>query len=72
MSDRIIHEPTVSEFRRMALQLGYEKVVQCKDCKYQKNGYCHTPLGAHCVPPVSILVDDEDFCSGGKRKEETD
>lgn len=30
----IIHEPTKSEFKRMAIQLGYELVVQCKDCKH--------------------------------------
>lgn len=28
-----IHEPTESEFKRMAAQLGYVQVVRCKDCK---------------------------------------
>lgn len=28
-----IHEPTKSEFKRMAAQLGYVPVVRCKDCK---------------------------------------
>lgn len=28
-----IDRPTLSQFKRMAVQLGYEKVVHCKDCR---------------------------------------
>lgn len=28
-----IDRPTRSQFKRMAAQLGYEKVVHCKDCR---------------------------------------
>lgn len=28
-----IDRPTRSQFKRMAVQLGYEKVVHCKDCR---------------------------------------
>ena len=30
-----IDRPTRSQFKRMAVQLGYEKVVHCKDCKHR-------------------------------------
>ena len=32
-----IDRPTRSQFKRMAVQLGYEKVVHCKDCKHWGN-----------------------------------
>lgn len=47
------------------------EVVRCKDCK--KSGvtefgkrYCSEPMGAFygCIP-----VEDDSFCSGGRRKE---
>lgn len=28
-----VDRPTSSQFKRMAVQLGYEKVVHCKDCR---------------------------------------
>lgn len=28
-----VNRPTRSQFKRMAVQLGYEKVVHCKDCR---------------------------------------
>lgn len=28
-----VDRPTRSQFKRMAVQLGYEKVVHCKDCR---------------------------------------
>lgn len=57
-----VNRPTLSQFRRMAVQLGYEKVVYCKYCKYRdpesKRCACscwHTPF----------ITRDNDFCSYG-------
>ena len=30
-----VDRPTRSQFKRMAVQLGYEKVVHCRDCKHK-------------------------------------
>lgn len=43
--DDIIHKPTRSEFKRMAVQLGYEQVVRCDVCcmrgeNCKANGWC--------------------------------
>lgn len=67
----VIHKPTEGEFKRMAIQEGYEPVVHCKDCK--RSGltevgkrFCSEPMGTcyGCIP-----VEDDFFCSGGVRKE---
>lgn len=67
-NETIIHEPTKSEFRRMAIQLGYELVVRCKDCKHYE---IHKPKvlencerNGHIIP-----MKPDDFCSYGERKE---
>lgn len=64
-----IDRPTRSQFKRMAVQLGYEKVVHCKDCKYRDPedkrcgcGYWHNLL----------TTNDNDFCRYGERKENDD
>lgn len=61
-----IDRPTRSQFKRMAVQLGYEPVVYCKDCKHRdpKDERCdcgcwHTPF----------TTNDNDFCSYGERRE---
>ena len=73
--ETIIHEPTKSEFRRMAIQLGYELVVRCKDCKHWK------PSGSKAGNSFSDMEyiggcefsnyyrRESDFCSYGERKE---
>ena len=66
--ETIIHEPTKSEFRRMAIQFGYELVVQCKDCKHYE---IHKPkVLENCERNGYIIpVKPDDFCSYGERKE---
>ena len=66
--ETIIHEPTKSEFRRMAIQLGYELVVQCKDCKHYE---IHKPkVLENCERNGYIIpMKPDDFCSYGERKE---
>lgn len=62
-----IDRPTRSQFKRMAVQLGYEKVVRCKDCKYwqdNNDGYPHE----ECRWGHGETPDEEDFCSYGERK----
>lgn len=66
--ETIIHEPTKSEFRRMAIQLGYELVVSCKDCKHYE---IHKPkVLENCERNGYIIpMKPDDFCSYGERKE---
>ena len=66
--ETIIHEPTKSEFRRMAIQLGYELVVRCKDCKHYE---IHKPkVLENCERNGYIIpMKPDDFCSYGERKE---
>lgn len=62
-----IDRPTRSQFKRMAVQLGYEKVVRCKDCKYwqdNNDGYPHE----ECRWGHGETPDEEDFCSYGERR----
>ena len=66
-----IDRPTRSQFKRMAVQLGYEKVVHCKDCKYwqdNNDGYPHE----ECRWGHGETPDADDFCSYGERKEGAD
>lgn len=61
-----IDRPTRSQFKRMAVQLGYEKVVHCKDCKHSWqdiDGLCCS----HGVC-VDCTVPDDFFCAHGERK----
>ena len=62
-----IDRPTRSQFKRMAVQLGYERVVHCKDCKYwqdNNDGYPHE----ECRWWHGETPDSNDFCSYGERK----
>lgn len=70
-----IDRPTRSQFKRMAVQLGYEAVVHCRECKHYRNhpnGLCYS----HTDPcdnergykGEAICVEPEDFCSYGKRR----
>lgn len=55
----IAYEPTVDAV----------PVVRCKDCKRCRNGcQCDVPLGVSEMEKY-ILVDEDDFCSYGERKE---
>lgn len=37
-----IDRPTRSQFKRMAVQLGYEPVVRCKECEKDSQATCPT------------------------------
>lgn len=74
-----IDRPTRSQFKRMAVQLGYEAVVHCRECKHYRNhpnGLCY----AHTEPDdnergykgETVCVEPEDFCSYGERKNNGD
>ena len=64
----VVHKPTKSEFKRMAIQMGYEQVVHCKDCKNCKETTDYLGSGFFC----SIWsrewqrVQPNDFCSYGE------
>ena len=59
-----IDRPTRSQFKRMAVQLGYEAVVHCKDCKHVMFSDCYGECGAGRMG----IVGPDDFCSYGERK----
>ena len=59
-----IDRPTRSQFKRMAVQLGYEPVVHCKDCKHLMFSDCYGECGAARMG----IVSPDDFCSYGERK----
>lgn len=59
----VLHEPTESEFKRMAIQKGYEPVVHCPECKH------HHDYGTHFCDRLGMdCPDDSDFfCKYGVR-----
>ena len=59
-----IDRPTRSQFKRMAVQLGYEPVVHCKECKHLMFSDCYGECGAARMG----IVSPDDFCSYGERK----
>lgn len=63
-----VDRPTRSQFKRMAVQPGYEPVVHCKDCKHVMFSDCYGECGAARMG----IVGPDDFCSYGERKENDD
>lgn len=78
-----IDRPTRSQFKRMAVQLGYEKVVHCKDCQYWGNEetkvatVCEFPcVQLFCVCDAlkrmrkagNCMTNEDFFCAGGERR----
>lgn len=59
-----VDRPTRSQFKRMAVQLGYEPVVHCKDCKHVMFSDCYGECGAARMG----IVGPDDFCSYGERR----
>ena len=59
-----IDRPTRSQFKRMAVQLGYEPVVHCKECKHLMFSDCY----GECGQGHMGIVSPDDFCSHGERK----
>lgn len=43
-----------------------EKLIRCKDCKYNNGSRCSWHGGAG----YKWIVDDDDYCSCGERREE--
>lgn len=62
-----IDRPTRSQFKRMAVQLGYAPVVHCKDCKYWQDNNDGYP-NEECRWGHGETPDANDFCSYGERK----
>lgn len=60
-----VDRPTRSQFKRMAVQLGYEKVVHCKDCKHRDPEDERCDCGCWHTP---FTTNDNDFCCYGERK----
>ena len=61
-----IDRPTSSQFKRMAVQLGYEKVVHCKDCKHSWQD-----IGGLCCSHgvcVDCTVPEDFFCAHWERR----
>lgn len=77
-----IDRPTRSQFKRMAVQLGYKEVVYCKDCEFaepyeREDGeigyYCHNEkhsfvYGATWGRKFNPVKEKNDFCSDGERR----
>lgn len=62
-----IDRPTRSQFKRMAVQLGYEKVVRCQNCaKWQRYMKVNRDFG-HCEKHDCTMKYD-DFCSRPERR----
>ena len=64
-----INRPTRSQFKRMAVQLGYEPVVHCKDCRLGEpdmivNGYKDEVWCNYYEHPKPAYG----FCEKGKRR----
>lgn len=55
-----IDRPTRSQFKRMSAQLGYEKIVHCRECRKMKTYEC----------PMHSANSYDDFCSFGERRKD--
>lgn len=67
--EQTIDRPTRSQFKRMAVQLGYEPVVHCKDCRLGEpdmivNGYKDEVWCNYYEHPKPACG----FCEKGKKK----
>lgn len=60
-----IDRPTRSQFKRMAVQLGYEPVVHCRDCIHRDPEDKRCDCGCWHTP---FTTKDDDFCSRGERR----
>lgn len=73
-----IDRPTRSQFKRMAVQLGYEKVVHCKHCVYWGNEETKvaTEYQLFCVCDAlkrrrkagNCMTNEDFFCAHGERR----
>lgn len=60
-----VDRPTRSQFKRMAVQLGYDPVVSCRECKHHVTGYCRRDINGRTN---MFRMFDNDFCSYGERR----
>ena len=58
-----IDSPTSSQFKRMAVQMGYEPVVYCKNCKHRDPEDKRCDCGCWHIP---FTTNDNDFCRYGE------
>ena len=73
-----IDRPTRSQFKRMAVQLGYEKVVHCKHCVYwgSEETKVATEYQLFCVCDAlkrqrkagNCMTNEDFFCAAGERR----
>lgn len=64
-----IDRPTRSQFKRMAVQLGYEAVVRCKDCRLgEPDLYLNGAKDAVFCNYYDYPKPADGFCEKGKRK----
>lgn len=69
-----IDRPTRSQFKRMAVQLGYEPVICCKNCVHwqkfnddlRRDGMCEALLYFHGAE--RNMTNENFFCSYGERR----
>lgn len=69
-----VNRPTRSQFKRMAVQLGYEPVIRCKNCVHwqkfnddlRRDGMCEALLNFHGAE--RNMTNDDFFCADGERK----
>lgn len=76
--EQTIDRPTSSQFKRMAVQLGYEAVVRCKDCVYWGNEETKvaTEYQLFCVCDTlkrqrkagNCMTNEDFFCAHGERR----
>mgnify|MGYP006879542752 CR=1 FL=1 len=76
-----IDRPTRSQFKRMAAQLGYEKVIHCRECGHYDpdTEFCEihshfiTRDGKFCYPSESSewkMFSPDYFCGNGERRKD--
>lgn len=69
-----VNRPTRSQFKRMAVQLGYEPVIRCKNCVHwqkfnddsRRDGMCEALLNFHGAE--RNMTNEDFFCAYGERK----
>ena len=69
-----IDRPTRSQFKRMAVQLGYEPVIRCQNCAHwqkfnddlRRDGMCEALLNFHGAE--RNMTNEDFFCSYGERR----
>lgn len=69
-----IDSPTSSQFKRMAVQMGYEPVIRCKKCVHwqksnddmRRDGTCEALLNFHGAE--RNMTNEDFFCAYGERK----